>query len=51
MTLPDLVRGGTSPSFIQKYTNLLRKAVAENNASAAAFEVDRESLGFITGVW
>lgn len=50
-SLPDLVRGGTSPSFVQKYNKLLRQAVTENNATASAYEVDRESLGFITGVW
>lgn len=51
MTLPDLVRGGTSPSFVQKYNDLLQKAVLENNATAEAYEADRESLSFITGVW
>jgi hypothetical protein len=51
MTLPDLVRGGTSPSFVQKYNKLLRQAVAENNATAAAMDADRESLSFVSGVW
>lgn len=51
MTLPDLVRGGTSPSFVQKYNDLLQKAIAENNITAEANDADRESLSFISGVW
>lgn len=51
MTLPDLVRGGTSPSFVQRYNDLLQKAVMENNATAEAYESDRESLSFVSGVW
>lgn len=51
ITLPDLVRGGTSPSFVQKYNDLLQKAVLENNLTAAANDTDRESFSFISGVW
>lgn len=51
MSLPDLVRGGTSPSYVQKYNDLLQKAVAENNATATALDADRESLSFVSGVW
>jgi len=51
ISLPDLVRGVTSPSFTQKYNNMLQRAVAENIESAEAFDADRESLSFITGVW
>ncbi len=50
-SLPDLVRGGTSPSFVQKYNDLLQKSVMENNATAEANDVDRESLSFVTGIW
>jgi hypothetical protein len=51
ISLPDLVRGGTSPSFVQKYNKLLRQAVMENNATAEAYEADRESFSYINGVW
>jgi hypothetical protein len=51
MSLPDLVRGGTSPSYVQKYNKLLRQAVMENNATAEAYEADRESFSHISGVW
>lgn len=51
MSLPDLVRGGTSPSFVQKYNDLLQKAVLENNATAESYDIDRESLSFVTGIW
>jgi hypothetical protein len=51
ISLPDLVRGGTSPSFVQKYNDLLKKAVMENDATAEADDADRENLSFISGVW
>lgn len=50
-TLPDIVQGGLSPSFVQKYADLLAKAVGENNASAEADEVERDDYSGIGGVW
>lgn len=49
--LPDIVQGGLTPSFTQKYGDLLQKCIAENNLSAAADEADRENLSFVGGVW
>lgn len=49
--LPDIVQGGLTPSFERRYANHLRKCVAENNASADADDVDRETFGFVGGVW
>ena len=50
-TLPDIVQGGLSPSFVERYADLLEKAVMENNASAAAEEAFREDLSGIRGVY
>ena len=33
MTLPDIIQGGLSPSFAQKYADLLDKAKAENRST------------------
>jgi len=48
--LPDIVQGGLTPSFTTKYTSLLQKCVAENNASADADNADRENFGWVGGV-
>jgi len=50
-TLPDIVQGGLSPSFTQKYNDLLEKAVAENNARAASTPVYTDDFSNITGVY
>lgn len=49
-TLPDFVRGGISPSLVQKYVDILGKAVAENDATAASEMVERDDYSAITGV-
>ena len=50
-TLPDIVQGGTSPSHTQKYNDLLAKAVAENDRTSQAYQVDRENFSYIGGIW
>ena len=50
-TLPDIVQGGLSPSFTQKYGDLLEKAIMENNRSAAANNVVRDDYSSIGGVY
>lgn len=50
-TLPDIVQGGISPSLAQKYGDLLKKAVAANNASATSSEAPREDLSWVRGVY
>lgn len=50
-TLPDIVQGGISPSIAQKYGDLLKRAVMQNNESATAGEAPREDLSFIRGVY
>ena len=50
-TLPDIVQGGLSPSFVQKYGDLLEKAIAENEATTVADEAIRDDYSHIGGVF
>lgn len=50
-TLPDIVQGGLSPSFTQKYADLLTKAIAKNEASTVANDAIREDFGYIGGIY
>lgn len=50
-TLPDIVQGGLSPSFVQKYGDLLENAKAENGASSNGDENIREDFGSIGGIF
>lgn len=50
-TLPDIVQGGISPSLTQKYADLLRKAVAENDLTSEADSASSEDFSFVRGVW
>lgn len=49
-TLPDIVQGGLSPSYVQKYGDLLKNAIAKNEASSRADIVSRDDFGFVSGV-
>lgn len=49
--LPDIVQGGLTPSFAQKFDSYLADCIAENNASADASDADRESFSWIGGVY
>lgn len=48
--LPDIVQGGLTPSYAQKFDMYLQDCITENNASADADDVDRENFGWIGGV-
>lgn len=49
-TLPDIVQGGLSPSYIQKYNDLLQGAIARNNVTSVADTVIRDDYSYISGV-
>ena len=49
-TLPDIVQGGLSPSYTQKYGDLLKNAVARNEASMLVGIAQRDNYGYIGGV-
>lgn len=49
-SLPDIVRGELSPSFVQKYNDLLQSAILLNNASTDSDTVTRSDLNGIRGV-
>lgn len=46
----DIVQGGLTPTFSQKYDAHLADCITENNASADADDADRESFGWVGGV-
>lgn len=49
-TLPDIIQGVLSPSYVQKYNDLLTSAIIKNNASSQSDIVNREQFGYIGGV-
>jgi hypothetical protein len=49
--LPDIVQGGLTPSFTQKYADLLQKTIQQNNESADADDADRDNFSNIGGTW
>ncbi len=49
-TLPDIVQGGLSPSYTQKFNDLLTGAIARSNASSVAQVAARENFSHIRGV-
>lgn len=50
-TLPNVVKGGLTPSLTQKYGDLLNKAKQENDTSAQPEDASDDNLSFIRGVW
>lgn len=50
ITLPDIVQGKLSPSFVQKYNDLLAGAIARSKASSIGAEVARDSFSHVRGV-
>lgn len=48
--LPDIVQGGLTPSYSQKFDVYLADCIAENNNSADSDDTDRESFGWVGGV-
>lgn len=49
-TLPDIVQGGLSPSFAQKYSDLLDQVKINNNASSTADTYVGDDYGYIGGI-
>lgn len=50
-TLPDIVQGGLSPSYVQKFNDLLTGAIARSTASSISSLATRDSYGGISGVY
>lgn len=48
--LPDIVQGGLTPTYAQKFDRYLADCVRENNESAEADNQDHESFGWVSGV-
>lgn len=49
-SLPDIIQGGLSPSFVQKYNDLLTSAIMLNNRTAGVETADRDDFGFVGGI-
>lgn len=50
-SLPDIVQGGLSPSFVQKYNDLLQGAIIRDGATSLSSDMQRDDLGYIRGVY
>lgn len=50
-TLPDIVQGGLSPSFVQRYGDLLQVVKQDNQNSSTADDLVKDDLGYIGGVY
>lgn len=50
ITLPDIVQGKLSPSYVQKYNDLLAGAIARSVQSSTASTAARDTFGHIGGV-
>lgn len=51
VTLSDVTKIALSPSFTQKYSNELSKALTINNASNEIDDMRRDNYGNIGGIW
>lgn len=49
--LPDIVQGGLTPTFVQKYNDLLQASILVNNATSDSDYVDRDDNGYISGLY
>ena len=50
-TLPDIVQGGLSPSFAQKYSDLLDQVKIQNNTSSTADTYQGDDYSYIRGIY
>lgn len=50
-TLPDIVQGKLSPSYVQKYNDLLQGAIARSTASSKAAKAGRQGFGGVRGIY
>lgn len=50
MTLPDIVQGGLSPSFVQKYNDLLQATILRNGVTNISDTMERDDFSYIGGV-
>ena len=49
--LPDIVKGSLTPSFVQKYQQLLDGAVAKNQYGGQADTADTDDYGYVRGIY
>lgn len=49
-SLPDIVKGALSPSYVQKYNDLLSNVILRNGTSSVSRTLQRENNNYISGV-
>ena len=49
-SLPDIVKGTLSPSYVQKYDDLLTNVISRNGVSSVGRTAQRDNNGYISGV-
>lgn len=49
-SLPDIVQGKLSPSFVQKFDDLLQGAIIRNSVSSSSDTVQTDDLSYISGI-
>lgn len=50
-SLPDIVKGSLSPSYAQKYSDLLKNAIAKAGASSRSDKASRDDYADVRGVY
>lgn len=50
-TLPNVIQGQLSPSYVQKYNDLLTKTIAANNNTSENYDAQSEDFSFIGGLY
>lgn len=50
-TLPDIVQGGLSPSYVQKYNDMLSGVIAREVASSLSRSASYDDYGYIGGIY
>lgn len=49
--LPDIVKGSLTPSFVQKYQQLLGNAISRNASSSQADTITTDDYGYVRGIY
>jgi hypothetical protein len=51
MSLPDIVQGKLSPSYAQKFNDMLQGAIARSTATSASNSIETQDYSGVTGVY
>lgn len=51
MALAKIIKVSLSPTFTEKYSNLLARLIADNNKTNALYDMQGTDFGYIDGIW